>query len=72
MGRCGANEECTIVTFMPDDKVTVLMNLQCHGVVLESTEESTDVKLDNFPLSMQFRTAELKLRETKDEQQPQG
>jgi|HubBroStandDraft_2_1064218.scaffolds.fasta_scaffold2485002_2 hypothetical protein len=55
------------MTFKPEDKVTVLMNLQCHGTVLESNEESTNVKLDNFATTTTFKTSELKLRETKHE-----
>jgi hypothetical protein len=52
--------------FAPDDKVTVLWNTQCHGVVLESYEENTNIKLDNFPNTMYFKTSELKLRRTDD------
>jgi hypothetical protein len=53
--------------FTPDDKVTTVFNTQCHGVVLESDETYTNVKLDNFSSNVVFRTSELKLRETKNE-----
>jgi len=58
--------------FSPDDKVTTVFNTQCHGSVLSSDEVYTNVKLDNFDSTVVFRTSELKLRETKNEQQPQS
>jgi hypothetical protein len=48
--------------FAPDDKVTLLMNTQCHGVVLESDEATTLVRLDRLSFDMLFKTSELKLR----------
>ena len=48
--------------FAPDDKVTLLMNTQCHGVVLESDEANTLVRLDRLSFDMLFKTSELKLR----------
>ena len=59
------------MTFAPDDKVTVLMNTQCHGTVLKSDEANTLVRLDRLSFDMLFKTLELKLRRT-DEQQPQS
>jgi hypothetical protein len=47
--------------FNPGDRVTVLLNTQCHGTVLNSTETETDVKLDNG-MTMRFKTEELRLQ----------
>jgi hypothetical protein len=53
-----------MATFKANDKVTVIMNSQCHGKVLESNEKTTNVKLDHFPSPVVFDTEELRLRKT--------
>ena len=52
--------------FALDDEVTVLLNLQCHGKVIESDDKETNVRLNNpSGMSMKFKTSDLKLREKK-------
>ena len=58
------------MSFTPGDKVTVVMNPQCHGTVLENNDGDINVKLDNHTVSQQFKTSDLKPR--KYEQQPQS
>jgi hypothetical protein len=51
------------MTFAQDDKVTVIANPQCHGIVVTGDETHTIVILDNFHGSqVTLRTAQLKPR----------
>jgi hypothetical protein len=52
--------------FAPDDKVTLLINTQSHGTVLESDGANTLVRLDRLSFDMLFKTSELRLRRTDD------
>ena len=58
------------MSFASGNKVTVVMNPQCHGVVIESDADTATVKLDHFPVVRTFKTSELKSRN--NEQQPQS
>jgi len=63
VGYCRVREKDTAVTFAQDDKVTVIANPQCHGIVVTGDETHTIVILDNFHGSqVTLRTAQLKPR----------